>query len=330
MTSLVLEPADGQPLAAALPGQFIVLRLRPASAPALLRSYSLSGEPSDARYRVSVKREAHGAAGAYIDDELQVGDIVDASAPRGSFTLRPGDGPVVLLSAGIGATPVLAMLHALAAEASPREIWWLHGARNGGEHPFAAEARALLKPLPTATATSATARQIPRTGPLSISTLPGAWTCARFEELGVPRDADFYICGPAAFMSDLTAGLSALGRRARPHSHRDFRRRPVDDARHRRLRRASRRICRRAPRRGPAGILRAQRPQRPLGSRLPEPARTCRGVRCAGAMVVPDRGLPHLRDRADRRRGQLPAGPGRAAGGRQCADLLRATRRATS
>ena len=69
--SLVLEPIDGHPLIEALPGQFVVLRLRPApDTPALFRSYSLSGEPSAERYRVSIKREAHGAAGAYIDDKL--------------------------------------------------------------------------------------------------------------------------------------------------------------------------------------------------------------------------------------------------------------------
>src|SRR5271166_1894967 len=163
--SLVLEPTDKQPLSAALPGQFVVLRLRPASdAPALMRSYSLSGEPSAERYRVSVKREAHGAAGIYIDDELQVGDVVDASAARGSFTLRPGDRPVVLLSAGIGVTPVLAMLHALAAEASTREIWWLYGARSGHEHPFAEGRAACSKRSPIATATFATARPTPRIG----------------------------------------------------------------------------------------------------------------------------------------------------------------------
>jgi ferredoxin-NADP reductase len=110
-------------LTKALPGQFVVLRLRPApDAPALLRSYSLSGEPSAERYRVSVKREVHGAAGAFVDDKLQVGDILDVSAARGSFTLHAGDGPIVFLSAGIGATPVLAMLHALAAEGSAREV----------------------------------------------------------------------------------------------------------------------------------------------------------------------------------------------------------------
>ena len=121
VTSLVLQPADGEPLRAALAGQFIVLRLRPRTdESALLRSYSLSGAPSEDRYRISVKREPHGAAGAYIDTLVQAGDILDVSAPRGSFTLRQGERPVVLVSAGIGATPVLAMLQALAAEQTRR------------------------------------------------------------------------------------------------------------------------------------------------------------------------------------------------------------------
>src|SRR6516165_5846216 len=149
VTSLVLEPTDGHTLKAALPGQFVVLRLRPApDAPALLRSYSLSGEPSEDRYRVSVKRETHGAAGAYIDAQVRVGEVLDVSAPRGGFTLRPGDRPVILLSAGVGVTPVLAMLHSLAAGASSREVWWIYGARNADEHPFAAETHTLLKALP--------------------------------------------------------------------------------------------------------------------------------------------------------------------------------------
>jgi MOSC domain-containing protein YiiM len=90
--SLVLESVDGRPLAAPLPGQFIVLRMRPTpDAPALMRSYSLSSEPNAERYRVSIKRELHGVSGAYIDDKLQAGDVVDVSAARGNFTLRPDD-----------------------------------------------------------------------------------------------------------------------------------------------------------------------------------------------------------------------------------------------
>ncbi len=212
VTSLMLEPTDGQPLATALPGQFIVLRLRPApTTPALLRSYSLSGEPSEARYRVSVKREAHGAAGAYIETEVRVGDVLDVSAPRGSFILGSGDGPVVLLSAGVGATPMLAMLHALAAGRSPREVWWIYGAHDGGEHPFAAETRTLLEALPRSRSHIRYSAPAPADRPAVDFDAPGHLSEGVLRELGVPRDADFYLCGPSAFMSEFTTGPEASG-----------------------------------------------------------------------------------------------------------------------
>ncbi len=212
VTSLQLEPADGSSLAAGLPGQFAVLRLRPApDAPPLLRSYSLSGEPSGARYRVSVKRNAGGVAGAYIADGVRPGDIIEMTAPRGGFTLQPGDGPVVLLSAGIGATPVLAMLHALAAATSPREVWWLHGARDRSEHSFAEEVRAALTALPHAH--SHIRYSAPGPGDrLGVDfDAPGRLGAPVLAELGVPREADFYLCGPAAFMADLPEGLAGWG-----------------------------------------------------------------------------------------------------------------------
>ncbi len=137
--------------------------------------------------------------------------MVEASAPRGSFTLRPGDGSVVLLSAGIGATPVLAMLHALAAGASPREIWWVHGARSGDEHPFAAETRALLKALPHGHSHIRYSSPGPADRLAVDFDAPGRLDARVLQELGLPRGADFYLCGPPAFMSDLTAALSAWG-----------------------------------------------------------------------------------------------------------------------
>jgi ferredoxin-NADP reductase/MOSC domain-containing protein YiiM len=211
VTSLLLEPTDGEAVPAALPGQFVVLRLGPASAPALMRSYSLSGEPGATYYRVSVKREAHGAASAYVNDELQIGDIVQASAARGSFTLRPGDTPVVLLSAGIGVTPVLAMLHALATAASTREVWWLYGTRNGREHPFAGEIRELLNALAHHRSHVCYSSPDPGDRPNVDFDARGRVDMKVLEQLDLPRDGDFYICGPSAFMNDLTAGLAALG-----------------------------------------------------------------------------------------------------------------------
>ncbi|MEO8130012.1 MAG: MOSC domain-containing protein, partial [Bryobacteraceae bacterium] len=116
--SLSFENADGSPLPAALPGQFLVLRLHVRSdGPALLRNYSLSGMLGAAAYRVSVKHELNGAGSSFLHSHARAGDVLEVSAPRGTFTLRPGERPVVLLSAGIGATPVLAMLYSLAATA---------------------------------------------------------------------------------------------------------------------------------------------------------------------------------------------------------------------
>jgi ferredoxin-NADP reductase/MOSC domain-containing protein YiiM len=211
VTSLMLEPADGRPLAAALPGQFVVLRLGPTSLPALMRSYSLSGEPGAPYYRVSIKRESHGAASAYVDEELKVGDIVQTSAARGDFTLRPGETPVVLLSAGIGTTPVLAMLHALAAEATTREIWWLYGTRNGREHPFAEETRGLLKALAHRHGHVCYSSPDPEDRLNVDFDTAGRLNARLLHKLNLPVNGDFYICGPSTFMSDLTAGLTALG-----------------------------------------------------------------------------------------------------------------------
>jgi ferredoxin-NADP reductase len=212
VTSLQLESPDGQPLSTGQPGQFAVFRLRPVpDKPPLLRSYSLSGEPSDVRCRISVKHNAGGAAGAYIADAVRVDDLIEMTAPRGAFTLQPGDGPVVFLSAGIGATPVLAMLHALAAEKSPREVWWLHGARDRGEHPFAEEVRAALTALPRAR--SHIRYSAPGPGDrLGVDfDAPGHLSAPALAGLGVPRDADFYLCGPPAFMTDLPEGLAGWG-----------------------------------------------------------------------------------------------------------------------
>jgi ferredoxin-NADP reductase/MOSC domain-containing protein YiiM len=210
--SMLLVPADGHPLVAAEPGQFIVLRLRPnPDAPPVLRSYSLSDAPSADHYRVSIKQELNGVASTYVHKYVRVGDVLDVSAPRGSFTLQSGDRPIVLLSAGVGATPVLSMLHALAAEKSTRQVWWLYGARNRYDHPFAQESRELVQVLPRSRSRILYSRPGPEdrvgfefdaTGHLGIPVL---------DELGVPSDADFYLCGPSTFLRDLRVGLSAWG-----------------------------------------------------------------------------------------------------------------------
>jgi ferredoxin-NADP reductase len=188
------------------------VRLRPDRQPrALLRSYSLSGPPGAAGYRISVKLEPHGAASRYLRDHIRPGDEVEAAAPRGSFTLRPADSPVLLISAGVGATPVLAMLHALAAAGTTRQVWWLHAARNGAEHPFAAESQTLLARLPNAHAHVCYSRPEPADRPGHDYHRAGRLSAATLADLGLPRDAETYLCGPTGFIRDVSAALVALG-----------------------------------------------------------------------------------------------------------------------
>ena len=212
VVSVHLADPRGASVPPALPGQFLTLCLRPdpAGRP-LLRSYSLSGPPGADQYRISVKRERRGAGSQFLHTRVRAGDVLQAAAPRGTFTLRPGQAPVLLISAGVGATPVLAMLHELAADRSGRDIWWLHGARSRAAEPFAAESRSLLTALPSAH------RHIcySSPGPGDIQGrdfhTAGRLSASVFAALDLPRGADAYLCGPAAFMAEVSAALVAAG-----------------------------------------------------------------------------------------------------------------------
>jgi MOSC domain-containing protein YiiM/ferredoxin-NADP reductase/ferredoxin len=210
--SLTLQSGDGQKLQTALPGQYVVLRLeRGADSAPLFRSYSLSGPVSTERYRISVKIEPHGAAGAWLRKHVGIGDALDVSAPRGSFILHPGEGPAVLVSAGIGVTPVLAMLHALAAAHTKRQVLWLHGAHDRAHHAFAAEVRRLMHTLPNGRsricysqpgAHDRISKDFDAAGRLSRTVL---------DEIGIPQEADIYLCGPTRFMAEMKEAFGVLG-----------------------------------------------------------------------------------------------------------------------
>jgi ferredoxin-NADP reductase/MOSC domain-containing protein YiiM len=210
--SLTMHSADGQPLPTALPGQYLVLRLqRTVGGAPLFRCYSLSEAPSVERYRISVKIEPNGAGGTYLRDHVRVGDLLDVSSPRGNFILQLGERPIVLLSAGIGATPVLAMLYALASVRSSRQVLWLHAARDGQHHPFAAEVRRLMLELPHGRSFVCYSRPDSRDKAGEDFDATGHLSRSVFDEVGVPRDADVYLCGPTRFMSDMKEVLATLG-----------------------------------------------------------------------------------------------------------------------
>jgi ferredoxin-NADP reductase/MOSC domain-containing protein YiiM/ferredoxin len=210
--SVRLSDPEGVPLPDARPGQYLTLRIQPDDKhSSVLRNYSLCGPPDAGGYRIGVKHEPDGAASGYLHTRLRVGDQLQVAAPRGTFILDASQAPALLISAGIGATPVLAMLHALAREHSEREIWWLHGARSSRDHSFAAEARALLASLPNVRthicysrpgSTDLEGRDFDSAGRLSATLLA---------ELDPPRDAEAYLCGPTPFMEEISAALAAAG-----------------------------------------------------------------------------------------------------------------------
>jgi ferredoxin-NADP reductase/MOSC domain-containing protein YiiM/ferredoxin len=210
--SIRLEDPTGASLPAARPGQYLTLRVRPDEQQrSLLRNYSLSGPPGAGFYRITVKREHDGVASGYLHTRLAVGDELDVGAPRGTFILDGTHAPVLLLSAGIGVTPVLAMLQALAEEHSDREIWWLHGARSSSDHSFAAEAKALLATLPNVRTHVCYSRPGPDDREGRDFERVGRVSASLLAELAPPLDAEAYLCGPVPFMDEISAGLAAMG-----------------------------------------------------------------------------------------------------------------------
>lgn len=197
--SIWLEADDHAVLPSPLPGQYLPVRIPGAGMPAPLRSYSLSGDPAAGYFRISVKREEHGLVSRWLHEHLEPGSVVEAAAPRGDFYLADDDGLVLLMSAGIGITPVLAMLHVLSAARSSREVWWLHTARSPETHAFAAEVASLIGSLPHA-------RQL-----VFYTQTQGRLDRQSIAALGIPVDATAYLCGPTQFMSDMRDALAAGG-----------------------------------------------------------------------------------------------------------------------
>ncbi|HKE65716.1 MAG TPA: MOSC and FAD-binding oxidoreductase domain-containing protein [Micromonosporaceae bacterium] len=208
VSSVRLAAVDGTRLPTPAAGQYLTVRVAGAGDPAPVRSYSLSSDPRSDTYRISVKREPHGIVSGYLNTDVTAGTVLDVAAPRGEFVLGDGTEPVALISGGIGATPVLAMLHQLADEQSTREVWWIHASHSEAEHPFAAESHELLASL-----AHGHEHVFYSSGPVPDTTTVtrGRLTAEALRALRLPTDAVAYLCGPPAFMSDVTAALTANG-----------------------------------------------------------------------------------------------------------------------
>lgn len=216
--SFYLTADNARPLPEFLPGQYLTLHLPSAGGDKpVVRCYSLSDRPRDEFYRISVKREAPagrpaGAASGYLHARVQVGDVLQAQAPRGAFFLHADrTGPVCLVAGGIGVTPLLAMLLELERQRSPREVYFFLGVANRGAHPFKVLLEEVAQRHPRLrlfvaysrpTEESVFGRDYQHAGRLSIDYLRSALPSSHF---------DFYLCGPAGMMQSLVTGLEAWG-----------------------------------------------------------------------------------------------------------------------
>lgn len=221
ITSFYLTPADGGPIEPHVAGQFLPIRLQDDDGP-ILRSYTISQGPNGRDYRLSIKREARGRASRLLHDRLESGDMIEVASPAGDFVLDDGTQPIVMLSGGVGITPMVAMLDglvsALRGGAPRREVYFIHATRDGASRAFRGELEAL-------------ARQYDWLHLFTAYSAPGAGdrlhdTEARLSmkmlaELLPFGGYQFYLCGPESFMRALYTGLRDMGI-DRSHIHYEF------------------------------------------------------------------------------------------------------------
>ncbi len=221
ITSFYLTPKDGAALPPFLPGQFLTFELTiPGQPKPVLRTYSLSDSPGADHYRVSIKREpapadqpdaAPGLSSNYFHDHVTVGTELRVGAPRGKFNLDPdGERPVVLLSGGVGLTPMVSMMNTIARSGSERPVWFIHGARNGSEHAMGAHVRRMSADNENVHAHICYSRPDAADVEGSDYDSRGRVDIALLKRLLPFDDFEFYLCGAPPFMRSLYCGLLSL------------------------------------------------------------------------------------------------------------------------
>lgn len=209
ITSFVLKPKDGGPVLRHRPGQYLTFWFDvPGHAP-IKRNYSISCAPNDETYRISVKREDKGLASGWLHDNARVGMVLKVGAPAGDFFLpETPPRPVVLLSGGVGLTPMVSMLETLVAEKADTEVHYVHGAYDAGTHAMGPHIRALTAAHPHARSTvfyEAPAND--GDGHDHAGRISGAW----LSQQTPIQEADYYLCGPRPFLRALVSDLRDAG-----------------------------------------------------------------------------------------------------------------------
>jgi nitric oxide dioxygenase len=220
ITSFHLVPVDGVAPSRFVAGQYVTVRVPGPDGGTTMRNYSLSCPPGCDHYRISVKRQAGASSGDpaghvshHLHDRVNEGDVIEIAPPCGNFILHdgPADRPLVLISGGVGITPLLSMLHAAIDTMPGREIWFIHGAIDGRAHAFREEVAALADRhrqlhvhfrYSEPTDEDRRLRRFHSAGVVDVSHVASI--------VGGP-DADFYFCGPRPLMANVHQGLLRWG-----------------------------------------------------------------------------------------------------------------------
>ncbi|MDA5557817.1 FAD-binding oxidoreductase [Shimia sp. MMG029] len=212
ITSFTLSAQDGAPLAPFKAGQHLPIALEgPTQRAKLRRSYSLSGPAHEGSYRITVKREPQGLASRMLHSKIAVGDVIDAKPPAGDFVIPDNSSPLVLISAGVGLTPMVAMLHEALHQNPNRPVWFLHGTRNRRHHALRTEVAKLISDAPNATSRVFYSQPDPDDLLGQHYDAQGRITAQEVLALTAGAQAHYLLCGPAGFVTALTSGLEAQG-----------------------------------------------------------------------------------------------------------------------
>ena len=209
VTSFYMRPKNGEKLKKNMPGQFISVNpIKEGENKGAIRQYSLSMKPGSDFYRISVKREEHGLVSRYMHDEVKIGDTIFITDPLGKFTLKDSNKPLVLISGGIGVTPTMSMLYK--ALEDKRDVTFVQAVLNSTQHTFKNELKELKKN-----------NKYMKTGVFYQSPLEADILGEDYDEVGfitkewieenLPKDGDFYFCGPLGFMKHIYDTLKEMG-----------------------------------------------------------------------------------------------------------------------
>lgn len=212
ITSFIFRPADGLPPPPHAAGQHLVLFADVPGAGRQKRNYTISAAPNGETLRISVKREANGTVSRWLHDHAQPGARLEIGPPGGSFVLAAaGERPVVLLSAGVGQTPMVAMLEAVAAEGRRAPVQAIHCTANGRVHAFGEHVRHLADTVPGVTATTFYSRPEPGDTEGRTFDITGRVTLDWVTAHTPVAEAEYFICGPFDFLKTFVGGLARRG-----------------------------------------------------------------------------------------------------------------------